>query len=72
MSTRKPSIGDRVEIVGMCCEGSADAVGVVTREKTGRFGTSWEITLPDGATEWASSIAPAGTLGAGYRFAGVA
>ncbi len=67
-ASEAPRVGDRVEFVGLCCEGAGDRAGTVAEVRDGRFGTSYRVDLDDGGEEWASTIAPRGTRGAGCRF----
>lgn len=63
-----PSLGARVEVRGMCCEGARDQLGTVAEVQTTRWGTSYRIALDEGGEEWASSIEARGTLGASFRY----
>lgn len=61
-------VGDRVLAVGMCCPGAFDRPGTVAEVRDSRWGRSYRVELDDGGEEWASTIAPRGTLGVGWRF----
>lgn len=63
-----PRVGDRVEFPGMCCAGASDAAGTVVEVSVGRYGTSYRVALDGGGEEWASTVAPRGSRGAGCRY----
>ncbi len=67
-TTNTPRVGDRVEFVGMCCEGASDAVGTIAEVRNGRFGVTYRVALDNGGEEWASTIDPKGTRGTGCRY----
>ena len=67
-TSNTPRIGDRVELVGMCCEGASDASGTIVESRSGRFGTSYRVALDNGGEEWVSRVDARGARGTGCRY----